>query len=169
MVSGELFGERMKDDQELRLLADEEGSPTHEAAVVYDGGCPFCCWYVEHLTDMNGLQKVDARLHVNVVRQLDRAHIDIDRDMALFDQGQLYKGAEALCRLARRQTNGHGVSRVLRQLFRWRPLASLFYPLLRLLRITYLKLSGRATVHAIHGVGVGPARGADNSETDNKS
>lgn len=168
-MRGEVFGKQMNADQGLSLPTDEGGSPTHGAAVVYDGDCPFCCWYVDHLADMDGLHKVNARLHVNVVRQLDRAHIDIDRDMALFDQGQLYKGAEALYRLARRKTNGHGVSRVLHQLFRWRPLASLFYPVLRLLRITYLKLSGRVTVHAAHGVGVGRHCGTDNSHTDDKS
>lgn len=144
----------MNSDHGLNSPGDEGASSADEPALVYDGDCPFCCWYVDHLAGAGGLHKINARTNPDVVRQLDRAHIDIDRDMALFDQGQLYKGADALCRLARREAaKVNGVSWMWHRLFRWRPLASVFYPLLRLLRIAYLRLSCRATLHATPDAG----------------
>lgn len=74
--------------------------------IVYDGACPFCRWYVQHLmlpnSDPNAaeLLKLDARQHPRLVRQLAGAGIDINRDMVLLDGGCVYSGASALHRLA---------------------------------------------------------------------
>lgn len=127
--------------------------PIDESGIVYDGDCPFCSWYVDHLADSCDLRKIDARTRSDVVELLDSADIDIDRDMVLFEQGQVHSGAEALYRLARRSSNSpgrrnRGFNCLQRAVFRWRPLAIMLYPLLRWLRMLYLRLSGHGKIHS---------------------
>ncbi len=129
-----------------------KGVPIEEPGIVYDGDCPFCSWYVDHLAGSCDLRKIDARTRSDVVELLDGMAIDIDRDMVLLEQGQVYRGAEALYRLARKESEGpgrgnRGFDWLQGAVFRWRPLAIMLYPILRLLRTLYLRLSGRGRIH----------------------
>ena len=118
-------------------------------AVVYDGECPFCSWYVDQLSLAEGdFSKINARNNPQVVQQLDRAGIDVDRDMVLIDQGQMYRGADALHRLARgNRQGGDWFSNLQQSLFSKRRIAVAIYPILRLLRSIYLRISGRSRIH----------------------
>lgn len=129
---------------ESALMKNSTANPL----VVYDGNCPFCAWYVDQLSQVNDFDKVDARHNQQVVDQLDRIDIDIDRDIAMIDQGQIYSGADALHRLARQSdSNGSSMNKLLRGLFVWHPLAVVIYPVLRLLRRLYLRFSGQPDIN----------------------
>lgn len=133
--------------------ACNDGMPTESLGIVYDGDCPFCSWYVDRLRDAYDLRIIDARTRTDVVEQLDVMAIDVDRDMVLLEQGQVYQGAEALYRLARQTGDGpahrnRGFNLLHRVVFRSRPLAKVLYSVLRSLRLLYLRLTGRSTIHA---------------------
>ena len=147
-------------DKKMKARSDVNpcgnGIQIEEPGIVYDGNCPFCSWYVDHLADSCDLRKIDARTRSDVVELLDSVDIDIDRDMVLFEQGQVHQGAEALYRLARRSSNSldrhnrhdRGFNCLQSTVFRWRPLAMVLYPVLRLTRMVYLRLSGRGRIHS---------------------
>jgi predicted DCC family thiol-disulfide oxidoreductase YuxK len=118
-----------------------------ETTVVYDGSCPFCSWYVDRLSAVGELEKLDARDNPEIVHWLDRLQIDINRDMVLFDRGRIYKGSDALCDLARRcspQTDWF--SKLNRSLFSQHYIALIIYPVLRILRNIYLWCAGRTKI-----------------------
>ena len=126
----------------------QSGSQSCLPAIVYDGDCPFCRWYVGHFVLADGADLVNARKDAVLVEQLTREGIDIDRDMVLIDQGLAYKGADALNRLAHSHSQQGGwFNRSHVMLFRWRPLAIVIYPVLRFLRNVYLRTVGRPSIH----------------------
>jgi len=131
------------------VLTARNKPPVDKLAVVYDGECPFCSWYVDqpNITEDN-FSKINARENPQVVQQLNRAGIDIDRDMVLMDQGQMYRGADALYRLARdNRQSGGWFSKLQKSLFSKHRIAVVIYPILRLLRGIYLRISGRPRIH----------------------
>jgi predicted DCC family thiol-disulfide oxidoreductase YuxK len=133
-------------------LSCQDKEQNRSPAVIYDGDCPFCSWYVERLAVTGGVDLVNAREESALIQQLSQQNIDIDRDMVLIDQEFAYKGADALHRLAHDYSQqgtslrGTWFSYFHRMLFRWRPLAVLLYPVLRSLRNAYLKVSGQRRI-----------------------
>ena len=103
---------------------------------------------MERLAATGSVDLVNAREDAALVQQLSQRTIDIDRDMVLIDQGLAYKGADALHRLAHsRNQQGARFNKLHMMLFRWRPLAVLIYPVLRLLRKIYFRIFKRSSIH----------------------
>lgn len=136
-----------------------------KAILVYDGQCPFCRWYVGHLSQSLAIDTIDAREDPAMVARLASAGVDLDRDMALVTDDRTFKGAEALHQLCERNSppnqreewfkregfrggwfRGRWFNKLHRSLFGRRCLAIVVYPGLRLLRSAYLRISGRSPI-----------------------
>ena len=100
-------------------------------SVVFDGQCPFCRAYVASLKDNDEglLTKIDARSTPALVEQLAAENIDINEGIVLLQDASpaLFAGLP-------------------HRLLRYRRLSSLLYPMLRLLRNTYLRLARRPAI-----------------------
>lgn len=113
-------------------------------AIVYDGDCPFCRAYVTMTEITNaGPTLVNARERPDLVRTLAQAGIDLDSGMAVYYQGRIYTGGEAMHLLALLSRPSGLVEKLASALLRRRRFALLVYPALRLGRNLLLKLRNR--------------------------
>ena len=120
-----------------------EGS---RVAIVYDGDCPLCTAYVT----MARLKKtvgsptlVNARERPDLVKALARSGVSLDAGMAVYYQGQIYAGGEAVHALALLTTPVDLANRLIAALLGRRSFALWVYPLLRAGRNLLLKLRNR--------------------------
>ncbi len=113
-------------------------------AIVYDGDCPFCRAYVTMTKITNaGPTLVNARERPDLVRTLAQSGIDLDSGMAIYYQGRIYTGGEAMHLLALLSRPSGLVEKLASALLRRRRFALLVYPALRLGRNLLLKLRNR--------------------------
>jgi predicted DCC family thiol-disulfide oxidoreductase YuxK len=114
--------------------------------VVYDGDCPLCNAYVR----MTRLSKavgrptlVNARERPELIQALTESGVNLDEGMAVYYQGRVYVGSEAVNLLALLTTPVDFANRVTAAMLGWRALARALYPLLRAGRNVLLKLKGK--------------------------
>ncbi len=82
---------------------DRELKPDSRIVVVYDGDCPLCSSYIR----MTRLRKavgrptlVNARERPELVKALAESGVNLDAGMAVYYQGRLYVGSDAVHLLA---------------------------------------------------------------------
>jgi len=113
-------------------------------AIVYDGDCPFCRAYVTMTEITNaGPTLVNARERPDLVRTLAQSGIDLDSGMAVYYQGRIYTGGEAMHLLALHSRPSGLVEKLASALLRRRRFALVVYPALRLGRNLLLRLRNR--------------------------
>ena len=123
------------------------------AILVYDGNCPFCGAFVQHLrirSALGELELVDARGGGPVVEGVRARGVDLDDGMALLLGDDCHHGDEALHRLALMSTRHGWFNRLNAWLFSNRVRSRLAYPVLRSGRALVLRLLGRSRL-ATHG------------------
>ena len=114
--------------------------------VVYDGDCPLCSSYVSmtRLTKAVGRPTlVNARERPELVRALAESGVNLDAGMAVYYQGRLYVGSEAVHLLALLTTPVDLANRVAAAVLGQPSLARGLYPFLRAGRNLLLKLKNR--------------------------
>ena len=114
--------------------------------VVYDGDCHFCSAYIR----MTRLRKavgrptlVNARERPELVKTLAESGVNLDEGMAVYYQGRLYVGSEAMTLLAVLSTPVDLANRFAAAVLRRRGLARALYPLFRAGRNLLLKLRNK--------------------------
>jgi predicted DCC family thiol-disulfide oxidoreductase YuxK len=125
---------------------ERELKPDSRILVVYDGDCPLCNSYVS----MTRLSKavgrptlVNARERPELVRVLADSGVNLDAGMAVYYQGRLYVGSDAVHLLALLTTPVDLANRVAAAVLGRPRLARALYPLLRAGRNLLLKLKNR--------------------------
>ena len=109
-------------------------------AIVYDGDCPFCRAYVTMTRITNaGPTLLNARERPDLVLSLAQSGIDLDSGMAVYYQGRIYTGGEAMHLLGLLSRPSGLVEKLASALLR-RRFALWVYPALRLGRNLLLKL-----------------------------
>jgi hypothetical protein len=115
-------------------------------AVVYDGDCPFCSSYVTmtKIRNVVGMPTLlNARERPDLVRDLARAGIDLDSGMAVYYQGRIFVGGEAMHLLALLSEPESLFDKATAVMLRWRNFALWVYPVLRSGRNLLVKLRNR--------------------------
>lgn len=115
-------------------------------AIVYDGDCPFCSAYVNlaRLKKTVGAPTLlNARKRPDLVEALAKSGVSLDEGMAVYYQGQIYAGGEAMYVLALLTTPVDFANRLTAALLGRRGLALWVYPLLRTGRNLLLRLRNR--------------------------
>ena len=119
--------------------------------VVYDGDCPLCNSYV-HMTRLSqavGIPTlVNARERPELIKALAESGVNLDEGMAVYYQGRLYVGSEAVNLLALLTTPVDLANRVAAAVLGRPGLARALYPLLRAGRNLLLKLRNRPRLTA---------------------
>ena len=119
-------------------------------AVVYDGDCPFCSSYVTMTKIRRAVGKptlLNARERPDLVRDLARSGIDLELGMAVYYQGRIYVGGEAMHLLALlSEPEGLFDKALMSVMLRWRSFALWAYPALRSGRNLLVKLRNRLPV-----------------------
>ncbi len=122
-----------------------------EAALVYDGECPFCSRYVQMVRlrqSLGPVRLINARDGGQEVERLVREGYDLDEGMALLWQGEVYHGADCINRIALLSTSSGIFNRINAAIFRSPTLSKLLYPMLRAGRNAVLRLLGRTRIRA---------------------
>jgi predicted DCC family thiol-disulfide oxidoreductase YuxK len=118
----------------------------HGLVIVYDGDCPLCSRYVKMTRLSNAVGSptlINARERPDLVSALVEHGVNLDVGMAVYYQGRLYAGSEALHVLALLTTPVDVANRVAAAVLRRQGLASAVYPLLRAGRNVLLWLKGQ--------------------------
>jgi predicted DCC family thiol-disulfide oxidoreductase YuxK len=118
----------------------------HGLVIVYDGDCPLCSRYVKMTRLNNAVGRptlINARERPNLVSALVEHGVNLDVGMAVYYQGQLYAGSEAVHLLALLTTPVDVANRVAAAVLKRQGLAGAIYPLLRAGRNVLLWLKGR--------------------------
>lgn len=120
-------------------------APRPDIWLVYDGECPVCRHYVQHVR----LQQVAGRLHLVDARdpsplrdEVTAAGLDLDEGIVLKIGDQLFHGSDAAHRLSLLTTGSGLFNRVNAWLFQSPRTARLVYPVLRTGRNALLRLLG---------------------------
>jgi predicted DCC family thiol-disulfide oxidoreductase YuxK len=106
--------------------------------LIYDGKCPICVPCVEAYAlkdDTGALKKIDARENNEaLLDEMEAAGMDINKGLVVRYQGKLHYAAEAMALLAKLGTNKGLLNYINATFFRYKPLATLGYPLLKAVR-----------------------------------
>jgi predicted DCC family thiol-disulfide oxidoreductase YuxK len=111
--------------------------------VVYDGDCPLCNTYVgmTRLTKAVGKPTlVNARERPELVKALAESGVNLDEGMAVYYQGRLYVGSDAVHLLALMTTPVDLANRLAAAVLGRQSLARRLYPFLRAGRNLLLRL-----------------------------
>ncbi len=116
-------------------------------AIVYDGDCPLCSTYVT----MTRLQKavgtptlLNARERPDLAKALTEQGASLDTGLAVYYEGRIYTGGEAMHVLAFLTTPVGFANRLTAALLRRRSFALRIYPFLRAGRNLLLKIRNRS-------------------------
>ncbi len=122
--------------------------PRTPLTIVYDGGCPFCSRFVRllRLRENFDVALTDARAIPDRVAAYARQGIKVDEGMIVELEGALHHGANAVCLLSALSTRTGVWNWFSASLFRYRPVARLLYPTMRLGRRVTLTALGRRRI-----------------------
>jgi predicted DCC family thiol-disulfide oxidoreductase YuxK len=115
-------------------------------AIVYDGDCPFCSTYVTMTRLRNAVGTptlLNARERPDVVKALAEQGASLDMGLAVYYQGGIYTGGDAMHVLALLTTPVDFANRLAAALLRRRSFARRIYPFLRVGRNLLLKIRRR--------------------------
>ena len=128
------------------VTLERELAKDSRTAIIYDGDCPLCSAYVSvtRLKQAAGTPRlVNARERPDLVKALAERGVSLDEGMAVYHQGQIYAGGEAMHVLALLTTPVDLANRLTSALLGRRGFALWVYPLLRCGRNLLLKLRNR--------------------------
>lgn len=125
----------------------EEAGQSKGIWFVYDGDCPLCTSAALALRikrDYGTLHLINARQAADdpCVQEITRQGLDLDEGMAIFADGRIYHGKDALCFMARYGETQNAFMAVTRALFWSDTLAAFSYPWMRAVRNRLLRRRG---------------------------
>ena len=118
--------------------------------LVYDGDCPVCRNYTQHLSIRQAagtFELLNARENPPVMEEINAAQIDMDDGFVLKIGDQLYHGSDAIHTLALLSTRTGLFNRVNFLIFRSKLLSGLLYPILKSGRALLLAILGNAKLN----------------------
>lgn len=124
----------------------QELAPEGRLLVVYDGDCPLCSAYVRVtrlISAVGSPALVNARERPELVKALAESGIKLDEGMAVYYQGRLYAGSDAVNFLALLTTPINFINWLAASVLGRPALARALYPLLRAGRNLLLRLKGK--------------------------
>lgn len=128
------------------MKLERELAKNSRIAIVYDGDCPLCSAYVTMTRLKNAVGTptlLNAREHPDLAKALAERGASLDTGMAVYYQGQVYTGGEAMHMLALLSTPVGFANQLTAALLGRRSFALRVYPFLRAGRNLLLKLRNR--------------------------
>lgn len=122
-------------------------SPDPAVWFVYDGECPICSLAAQALQirkTVGRLELVNARSSDGhpVLQEVNAAKLDLDEGMVMKYGSNLYHGADALHLMALIGSGNGWFNAMNAALFRSKPVARIFYPLMRAVRNLAIRAKG---------------------------
>lgn len=119
--------------------------------IVYDGECPFCSEYVKMVRLREAVGKVtliNARDDHPAVAFAVSKGVDLNEEMALIMNGEIYSGPDCMHRIALMSTGAGPFNALMVRVFSSPRTAHFLYPILRTGRNLTLALMGRRRIDA---------------------
>jgi len=115
---------------------------------VYDKECPVCNHFATHIGRCdNTVDLVNAREDSALLDAAAGEKLNIDDGAIVYAEGQMLFGVDAVEYLAKRTKHKGILGVIFTSLFRFKLLASLFYPVLVFARKALLKILGKSLIN----------------------
>lgn len=118
--------------------------------LVYDGDCPVCRNYTQHLSIKQAagtFELLNARDSPQILKEINAAQLDMDEGFVLKINDRFYHGADAIHTLALLSTRTGIFNRVNFLIFRSKVLSRLLYPMLKSGRTLLLAILGNTKLN----------------------
>ena len=123
---------------------------TPAITLVYDGDCPVCRNYTQHLSIKQAagtFELLNARDNPPIVQEINALNLDMDEGFVLKIGDRFYHGADAIHTLALLSTGTGVFNRMNFLVFRSETLSRFLYPILKTGRAMLLKLLGKSKLN----------------------
>lgn len=123
---------------------------TPAITLVYDGDCPVCRNYTQHLSIKQAagtFELLNARDNPPIVQEINALNLDMDEGFVLKIGDRFYHGADAIHTLALLSTGTGVFNRMNFLVFRSKTLSRLLYPILKTGRAMLLAMLGNSKLN----------------------
>lgn len=118
--------------------------------LVYDGDCPVCRNYTQHLSIKQAagtFELLNARDNPPILQEISALNLDMDEGFVLKIGERFYHGADAIHTLALLSTRTGVFNRMNFLVFRSKTLSTILYPILKTGRALLLALLGNSKLN----------------------
>ena len=133
--------------ESIGMTAQVTSEMQAEVWFIFDGGCPLCAFAANAFQikkAVGSLHLLDARKTKDhpLLREVKARDLDLDQGMVLAYQNEFYHGQDALHMMALLGSDYGWVNKMNAGLFRYKLLARICYPPLRMIRNMLLHIKG---------------------------
>ena len=133
----------------IKTLVEQHIFPENQISIVYDNGCPVCSFYISisHIKEKFGkVNLIKARDNQKILNYIKSIKIDINEGMIVIFDNKLYYGSDAVYILSILGKKTSFINFITINIFRFRLLSKIIYPLLKIGRRTLLFLLGKKLI-----------------------
>jgi predicted DCC family thiol-disulfide oxidoreductase YuxK len=133
----------------IKNLTKQYIFPENEISIVYDDGCPVCSFYISisHIKKKFGkINFIKARDNQKILDYVNSINIDINEGMIVIFDDKLYYGSDAINILSILGKKTSFINFIIINIFRFRLVSKLLYPLLKIGRRVLLFILGKKLI-----------------------
>ena len=133
----------------ITKLQDTNIFPNDMISIIYDDGCPVCSYYISisHIEEKFGkVNFIKARNNQKILDYLKMVNIDINEGMIVIFDNKIYFGSDAINIISILGKKDSLINNVIINIFKYRIVSKLFYPLLKLGRRVLLFILGKKLI-----------------------
>ena len=133
----------------IKNLTKQYIFPENEISIVYDDGCPVCSYYISisHIKEKFGkINFIKARDNQKILHYVNSINIDINEGMIVIFDNKLYYGSDAINILSILGKKTSFINFIIINIFRFRLVSKLLYPLLKIGRRILLFILGKKLI-----------------------
>lgn len=133
----------------IKNLTESSDFKKNEISIIYDNGCPVCNFYVSinHIMENYGkVNLIKARDNQRILNYIKSMNLDINEGMIVIFNGKLYYGSDAINILSILAKKTSLLNSITNNIFKFRLISKLLYPLLKIGRRVLLFLLGKKLI-----------------------
>ena len=133
----------------IKSLAEQDIFPENEISIIYDNGCPACCFYISICQIKEKFGKINlikARENQKILNYIKSMNIDINEGMIVIFNNELYYGSDAINILSILGKKTTFANFITISIFRFKLFSKIIYPFLKNGRRALLFLLGKKLI-----------------------
>jgi len=123
--------------------------PDNMISIIYDDECPVCSYYVyiSHIEEKFGkVNLIKVRNNQKILNYLQLTNININEGMVVIFNKKIYFGSDAITIISILGKKNSLINNIIINIFKYRILSQLFYPILKLGRRILLFILGKKLI-----------------------
>ena len=133
----------------ITKLLNADIFPDDMISIIYDDGCPVCSYYISisHIEEKYGkVNLIKARNNQKILDFLKLENINVNEGMIVVFDKKIYFGSDAINIISILGKKDSLINNVIINIFKYRIISQLFYPLLKLGRRLLLFILGKKLI-----------------------